>query len=257
MQSEYFIFDGIKSKDMENMYSIRTTSGLVESPFFGGQDSEEEWIGSRITPYDYRTQLKPIEFTIQISPLEKEWTPQMRNAIGRWLIHREYKSFQTADDLGKYYYARCIDAPNFQLASNRGYLELTFRTNSAFAFSPIYVDEFNLSNNNTSKVIELENLSNINQNYRPIIEIQLVNSETDVTLKNLSNGGKETKFTKLIANETVSIDNQNEIIVSSRATSNPFSKFNGEWVELVYGTNRIEVFGKCIIRTKMQYPILQ
>lgn len=257
MQSEYFIFDGVKSQDMEEMYSVRMESGLAESPFFGGQDIEEEWVGNRITPYDYGTQLNPIEFTIQISPLDKEWTPQLRNAIGRWLVHREYKSFQTCDDLGKYYYAKCIEAPNFQLASNRGYLELTFRTNSAFAFSPVYISDYNLSDNATTRIIEMDNYSNINQNYKPKIEIQLVDGETDITLKNLSNGGKEFKFVGLSPNEIVSIDNQNEFIVSSNPLSNPFSKFNENWLELVYGTNQILVTGVCKLWVKSIFPILQ
>lgn len=256
MQSEYFIFDGIKSSDMEEMYSVRMESGLATSPFFGGQDVEEEWVGNRITPYDYGTQLNPIEFTIQISPLDKEWTPQLRNAIGRWLVHREYKSFQTCDDLGKYYYAKCIEAPNFQLASNRGYLELTFRTNSAFAFSPVYISDYNLSDNATTRIIEMDNYSNINQNYKPKIEIQMTGS-TSVILKNLSNGGKVSAFTNLSPSEIVSIDNENEFIVSDNLLSNPFSKFNRNWLELAYGINRIEVTGKCIIRTKSQFPILQ
>ena len=256
MQSEYFIFDGIKSQDMEEMYLIRMESGLVTSPFFGGQDVEEEWVGNRITPYDYGTQLNPIEFTIQISPLDKEWTPQIRNAIGRWLVHRDYKLFQTADDLGKYYYARCIEAPNFQLASNRGYLELTFRTNSAYSWSPIYIESFDLIDNVKTTTIELDNLSNINQNYKPKVEIEMVGS-TDVTLKNLSNGGKIFEFKDLFDGEIVSVDSENEEIVSSRVTSNPFAKFNGEWLELVYGRNAIQVSGKCRIRVKSQFPILQ
>lgn len=257
MQSEHFIFDNIKSQDMEEMWLVRMESGLVESPFFGGQDIEEEWVGDRITPYDYGIQLNPIEFTIKISPLDKKWTPQLKNAIGRWLIHREYKLFQTCDDLGKYYYVKCVEAPNFKLASNRGYLELTFRSNSAFAWSPTYIDSHDLRINPTSKIITMDNLSNINQNYRPIIEIELTGGSTGVTLKNLSNGGLNFEFVGLSPNELISVDNENEFILSNNPLSNPFSKFDGDFLELVYGVNQIEVFGKCIIRTKMQFPILQ
>lgn len=257
MQSEHFIFDGIKSADM-NQYLIRMDGGGISSPFFGGQDIQEVRMKNKITPYHFGTEKEPIEFTIQISPLDKEWTPQKRNKIGKWLIHEDYKLFQTADDLGKYYYVIATEASEFELYNNdKGFITITFRSNSPYAWSPIYVNSYDLSTNTTTTIIELDNLSNINKNYRPKIEIELVGGETGVQLRNLSNGGQIFKFEGLSANERVSIDNENEVIKSDIPLSNPFLKFNRNFLELVYGTNRIEVTGKCKIWTKMQFPILQ
>ncbi len=256
MQSEHFIFNGIKSIDMDQ-YIVRIEGATTPSPFFGGQSISEEFVGDRIKPYHFKTTKDPIEFTIEISPVDEEWTPQRRNEVGRWLIHDTYKPFQTTGDMGKIYYAIATQAPNFTLYGNRGYVPFTFRTNSPYAWSPEYIDKFDLSDNIDKKIIVLENLSNINKNYKPIIEIELVDGETNIALKNLANKGKEFIFTDLIENEIVSIDNENEDIVSNRANSNPFAKFNKGWLELVYGENRIEVKGKCILRTKMQFPILQ
>lgn len=152
----------------------------------------------------------------------------------------------------------CVDAVNLNLyQGNKGYMEVTFKTSSPYAWTPIYVDEFNLSDNNTTKIIEMENISNVVKTYSPKIEIQLLNGATGVTLKNLSNGGKEFKFEGLYPNERVSIDNENHFILSDKPFSNPFAKFNGNFLELVYGVNQIEVTGKCKIWTKMQFPILQ
>lgn len=256
MQSEYFIFNGIKSIDMKQ-YLIRMDSGGIPSPFFGGQDIQEARMKNKIMPYHFGTEKEPIEFTIQISPLDKEWTPQMRNEIGKWLIHEDYKLFQTADDLGKYYYVIATEASEFELYNNKGFITITFRNNSPYAWSPVYVSDYDLSTNVTTKIIEMDNLSNINKNYRPKIEIQLVDGETNVQLKNLSNGGQIMKFEGLNPNERVSIDNENEVIQSDIPLSNPFLKFNRNFLELVYGTNQIEVTGKCKIWTKMQFPILQ
>lgn len=258
MQSEHFIFNGVKSSDMDQ-YIVRMDSGGVQSPFFGGQDIEEEYVGSRITPYHFGTTKRPIEFTVQISPLDKEWTPQRKSEIGRWLIHDTYKEFQTADDMGKYYYAIVIEAPNFELYSNKGFIPITFRTSSPYAWSPVYVDSFDISMM-SGNVIELSNLSNINVNYKPTIEIEFSGKEGELsaTLRNLSNGGKEFKLTKRYKSEVVSIDNENEEMVSNRQLSNPFSGFNGDWFELVYGINRIEVLGDVKrVRTKMRFPIIQ
>lgn len=256
MQSEHFIFNNIKSIDMDQ-YLIRTKGGAVSTPFFGGQSIKEDHMKGRITPYHTGTELDNIEFTIEISPLEKEWTPQRKNEIGKWLIHDTYKPFQTIDDLGKFYYAIVTKMPDFEMYGNQGFIPVTFRTNSAFAWSPVYLDEFDLSDNTTTTIIALNNLSNINRNYFPKIEIELVGTEKNVTLRNLSKAGEIFGFTNLLLNETVSVDNENEIIVSNKANSNPFEKFNRNWLELVYGVNNIEVTGKCKIWVKSQFPILQ
>ena len=255
MQSEHFIFNNIKSIDMDQ-YLIRTKGGAVSTPFFGGQSIKEDRMKGKLTPYHFGTELNPIEFTIEICPLEKEWTPQMKNEIGRWLVHDTYKPFQTADDLGKFYYAIVTEMPDFQMYGNHGYIPITFRTNSAFAWSPTYIDDFDLSTNETTTIIELNNLSNINRNYRPKIEFEVVGG-TDVQIKNLSNGGEIFKFEGLTVGEVISVDNENEVIVSSLFGSNPFSKFNKNWLELVYGTNRLEVSGKIKLFTKSIFPILQ
>ena len=256
MQSEHFIFNGIKSADM-GQYLVRMQSGGVSSPFFGGQDIEEDRMKGKLTPYHFGTELNPIEFTIEISPLDEDWTPQKRNEVGRWLIHDTYKPFQTADDLGKYYYCIVTEMPDFELYGNKGFIPITFRTNSAYAWSSTYISDFDLTNNETTTIIELHNLSNINKNYKPKIQFELVDGETDVQFKNLSNAGQIMKFENLNPLETISIDCENEIVKSSLLMSKPFEKFNKNFLELVYGVNQIEIQGRCKVWVKSQFPILQ
>lgn len=268
MESIHFIFNGIHSETM-NQYLIKMDTGGIASPFFGGQQLQEQRIGSRLLPYHYGTIKEPITFTIEISPLDREWTPQRRYEIGKWLIHDTYKEFQTSDDLGKIYYAVVTEAAGFELFTGKGFIPFTFRTNSPYAWSRPYIDEFDLTSNTSTlyggtkkTIIELENRSNINVNFKPVIEINLIN-DNSVILKNLSNGGKEFRFDEIVpmrpneaSNIILSVDNEREIIISDRNTLNPFATFNRGWLELVYGINRIEVTGKCKIRTKMQFPII-
>ena len=239
-----------------SQYLVHMDSGAVSSPFFGGQDIQEDRMKGKLTPYHFGTELEPIEFTIEISPLDKEWTPQLKNELGRWLVHDTYKSFQTADDLGKFYYAIVTEMPDFQMYGNHGYIPITFRTSSAYAFSPTYIDSFDMSTNETTTIKELNNLSNINRNYRPKIEFEVIEG-TDVQIKNLSNGGEVFLFEGLSVGEIISVDNENEVVISSLFGSNPFSKFNKNWLELVYGTNQLEITGKIKLWVKSQFPILQ
>lgn len=260
MESQYFIFDGIQSKEM-NLHIVRIgSSGFVESPYWGGRDIDEELHKNKLTASHYSVSKEPIEFTVQLALMDRfneprEWTPQERFKIADWLLHDTYKKLQTSDDLGKVYYAICTGVANLQLINTMGYLEITFRTNSPYAWSPIYIDRFDLSENETQQVIVLHNGSNVVERYMPKLEIEMKGS-TEVRLKNLSNGGEEFIISNRATFEVISFDNENRIVKGSLNT-NPFGDFNKNWLELVKGENRIEVIGKCILTTKSQYPIAQ
>lgn len=237
--------------------------GFVETPLWGARDvTEQDRLPSRITSYNYGVTKEPIQFTVQLALLDKhnnprEWTSTERFEISRWLLHDTYKEFQISDDLGKVYYAMCTEESNLHLMSGKGYMEVTFKTNSPYAWTRPYIDSFDLSRNESKQIITIANRSNVAKQYLPMVEVELVEG-TEFTLKNLSNKGKEFKFTDLKAGEIVSVDNENRMVYSSRNINiNPFKNFNRGWLELVYGDNQIEVEGKCRIRLKLQFPIAQ
>lgn len=262
MESQYFIFDGIPSSEMD-LYIMRIDhSGFVETPYWGSSKIREERLSKRLSPYLYGVDRDPIEFTVQFVLADsnfqpKIWTPQERYKIAKWLIHDTYKEFQTSDDLDKRYYAIVISDTDLNLINSQGYIEVKFRTNSPFAWTDVETKEFDLSSNTTSTTIQIENKSNVVAIYKPKIEIQMM-GDTSVTLKNLSNNSTEFKFVDLRTNELVSIDNENELVLSNYPINiNPFDNFNREWLELVQGINEIEVFGRCKLWIKTQFPIAQ
>lgn len=263
MESLHFIYDG-KTSDEMGLYIMRIDSsgGFVEVPFWGEAEIEEERYHNKLTPYYFSISYEPIEFTVQFVLADKymqpkKWTPQERYKIGEWLAPNGYKPFQTSDDLGKIYYAMCVSPVNLHLLNTKGYIEVTFRTNSPFAWTTPIADTINLSDNTSTRIIELENRSNVLKYYYPQLEIELVNNETNVSLRNLSDGGRVFSFEELLPNEIVSVDNKNKLILSNNPLSNPFKKFNRNWFRLVKGINRIEITGQCIIRYRMQFPIAQ
>lgn len=256
MQSEFFIFDGINSDDM-GLYNIRMDSGLIETPFMGNKDTITTKVKNKDRPYFHGINKDVLQFTLQFSLLDEEWTPEKTHEIARWLLHDTYKSFQSSDDLGKYYYVICTNGESIYKAHNKGYVELTFEANAPYAFSPIYLNEYDLELNTTTDTIQIENRSNINDYYYPRVEIWLKGTSTAITLKNLSDGGREFTFTGLQSGETISVDNENKYIISDVPSVYRFSNFNGNWFRLVYGINNIEVTGECVITVRTQYPIIQ
>lgn len=262
MRSEYFSFDGITSESM-GLYIVRMSSNtFIESPYWGNRSIREEQQYNKLIPYFYGVEREPIEFTLELALLNndlspQEWTSAKRFELARWLLHDTYKEFISSDDLGKIYYAICINDVNTHLINDQGYMELVFRTNSPFAWTPTMIVETDLSDNNTTAEIQYYNYSNVVSKYRPQLEIELVDDTRDIILRNDSNGGKEFKFTGLQLHEIVSVDNENELILSNIPNSTALSKFNKQWLELVYGENRIVVTGKCKITMRAQFPIAQ
>ncbi|WIV10546.1 phage tail domain-containing protein [Proteiniborus sp. MB09-C3] len=256
MESPYFIFDGIKSSDM-GLYIIELEPGRSLTPYWGSQSVIERNSRRKITTNLIGINRYPIEFNVKFSLLKNQWTTQKRNEIARWLLHDTYKEFQTCDDLGKYFYAICNSSSDLNLIHNRGYFELTFRTNSQFAWSPIYISEFDLSDNVSTKIIEVENKSNVVKYFYPKLQFSLKNNTTNFSIRNLSNGGKVFSFENLNPNETVGVDNEEKIVLSDNPMSNPFSKFNRNWLALVQGVNYLEITGQCDLKFKQRFPIAQ
>lgn len=251
------------------IYLIRTNTGMIESPFFGGVTINNIKVANRLTPFSFKGEYNYIEFEIEVSPLEKEWDIDTRRKVGQWLFKDEYKPFIFSDDLSKVYYAKASDASTLHTYSNKGYLKLKFVTNSPFAWSPVQIEEYDLKNK-SKETIEIFNHSNAVKYYYPKIEIQNTSGETfrvrngkkeysnKITIKNISNNNQTVVIDGFEGkDERISIDCQNELILSDLYDSKPFQRFNQEWLELVQGRNIIEISGKCKLWTKMQFPILQ
>lgn len=257
MESTQFIFDNQESRDM-GLSIVRMSGGMVESPFLSKSSIKEKKAIHNYKPYFQGVEKHNLEFNITVSPLENKWTPEFKRKIGKWLGQNSYKEFQTYDDLGKYYYAKCVNAANLNTVDERGYLELTFRTNSPYAYSPVHIVSYNLlSNPVEGTTINVVNESNIDDYFYPKIEFILDGTETDFSITNLSDNNRLFEFTELTGGETVSIDNYRQIILSDIPEEYRLKYFNKNWLRLLYGENSLLVKGKCELQIKMQFPIIQ
>ena len=250
-----FIFDGVKSSDM-NVQIVRVNSGLIETPFLAGREIIEDQPNRKSVPFHYRSKLNPLSFKLTFSLIDNLWDNQQLYDIANWLWQSDYKEFISADNLDRRYYViGTSQCPFFTNGIGEGYFEVEYRNRYPYALSPTYITDYDLSTNPTTTTIVMENLSNINlPYYYPEIEITLTGSATGFTLKNLSDGGRETIFTGLSASEIIYMNNEKKLIMSSTNT-NRFSLFNDNFFRLVKGQNYIQVTGTCTIQTRMTYPI--
>lgn len=255
MDNTTFIFDGKNSEEM-GLHIVRIDSGFYSSPFISGQSIIEDEINSNHIPVFYKIKKEPFKFDITFSLLDEEFTNEKKFELARWLIQEEYKQFISTDNIDKIYYVIATNQSDFMSAGMKlGYFTINFRTNAPWAYTPVYINQYDLSNILVPTTINIENKSNVLKYYKPEIEIELTGVSTGVTLTNLSNQGKQLILSNLSESEVIYINNTNKQIISNLSMYR-LGNWNKQTLDLVYGVNNIEVNNPCIIITKCQYPIL-
>lgn len=254
MHSIYFSFDGIKSVDM-GIYLVHLNSDLVTDPFLGERQIISESIVGNDIPYIYNVQTNPLQVTLTLSCLEGYWTLDKRRELARLLDQKKFCEFYSTSNIDKLYYLQYIGG--IDISTNRalqGYLTVKFINISPYTYSPVYstVKDFSLITEPT--LFEFTN-SGDNPLY-PEMWIQKIGSG-DLSIRNFSNGGQEFKFVNLLDSEVVYIDNRpnHHYIETDLVNTYRYDNFNGNYLKLPRGVNRLEITGACKIKFLYQFEI--
>ena len=250
-----FIFDNISSQDM-GLFIVRIGgSSENSSPFAPAQNIIEEKKYKNHIPAFYRAEKEPLEFEIICSLLDEEFTPEKKMQLSKWLIHEEYKEFISEDNPDLIYNVISTDKIDLiTFGSFKGYISIKFRCDAPWGYSSVYQNNFDLSASTLPTTITIYNYSNAVKYLYPEIEFTLSGTDTELTLTNLSNGGEIFEFTDLIIGEKIYTNNERKQIISDLGLYR-LSKFNKKWFRFVYGANRIEVTGKCLLSFRYKFPL--
>jgi len=257
-------FNGQNSFEIHGIKLISLDSGFVESPAGGSKNIISEKSSYRDIPFYYRTELNVMQFKIVISPIEKVWTPTLRQNVFEWISTRTPKEFRTNDDYGKLCYCICTnELIVMQNAIGQGYVELEFTATTPYWLSEKITQTENCTTASVEVpiVFEIFNYSNVLHSkfmndcyYFPKMTIDLYGSNTGINLINTSDGNRAFTFTELSVGESLYIDNDLYQIISS--TDSPrINDFNKNWFRLVRGNNIIQCTTPCTIQYTCQYPI--
>jgi len=251
-----FTYNGISSIDMGVML-VKIDTGMVEQNFGMPRSIITSKIKDVLQPLFYGFEEEPIRFKIIIAK-QGEWTTTDRMNICKWLFQNNYRDFISNDDITIIYKCVAIGQPKFyNNANNQGYAEIEFECDAPHAWSPVFVRQFDLSSNTTSITIEVENKSNMDDIYHyPEIEFTLVDDATSFKLVNLQDGGRIFEFTGLEEQETVYINNKTKYIKSDTGLYRLSNLTDKQFFRMVYGINNVEVFGKCLLTIRSQFPIV-
>jgi phage-related protein len=254
--SEYFIFNGQKSEDF-GIVNVNVNSGMQSEPFVAGRTIKEQVIRGRDRPYYFGIQLQPLEFTVSFA-FTQPWDSDLIKSVARWLTTPNYYvPMQFSDNLDIYYYCLCVDSP--ELIHNclaEGYINLKFRCDGAYAYSPIYTTNvFDYSNNPSGGTqYKFENYGDVE--CQPIIYIQKIGTGDDIKIINTSNSGQTLILTGLQDQENIVVDCELNTIETDIPLTYRYSNHNGVFLSMVRGFNYLTIQGKCKLQWKYQFRIL-
>ena len=242
------VYDGILLSD-KNGIQISDSSGMFTENFLANKKIIEEKIRGRDEPYFYGVERDCISFPLAFV-FDEFLTEERKSEIARLLDHDTYKPLHAEENPQRIYYAMCVDTPqHIHNGIQMGYVTLNFRTSSPYAYSPVFIDRHDLSDNTDGEEIVIDNKGDIE--CKPRFEITML-EDGDVSIRNISNMGNEMKFTNLQTNETVVIDCAQQDIESD--VTDRYENFNDEFISLrEYSKNHLIVQGKCILKIKYQF----
>ena len=255
-----FTFDGISNKEMGVIMVTMDSSGVLSTH---GQEYQSEMVMDYSIGYadafyyGVTHQIVPMDFTISLvdevgNP--QSWTVDERIRILRWLKQSDFKAFTTEDNPEVIYYLKCTNVKKDFNADMKGTLTVTMQPSSPYAFTP-WINQMCTNADGLAKNIMIDNVSNLDEKYYPILEI--VSHQVGQTISIINDTTGETAFTitDLVENEVVTIDGLMKYIESSTG-ENRLMNSNRKWFYLNQDINSITITGKCDINFKCQYPLI-
>lgn len=253
MDSIYFSYDGEKSSDL-GVYLVKIGSGLNIDPFLADRELNTEKIAGNPIPYFYGYDDNPLTYTLTLSCLEGYWTLEKRRQVARWLSRGKFCEFFSTDSPERLFYFQYVGGVDLQTNGlQQGYIEVQMQNISPYTYSPIYQRTFDLSTITSPSVIELPNKGD--EVLKPELWIEKIGIG-DISIKNLSDGGREFLIRNLSDTETVYFDNERRHIETDLPLTYRFDDFNGNYLELpTYSISRLQVTGACILSFKYQFKL--
>lgn len=137
----YFSYAGQKSVDY-GIINVNLSSGMLEENFVPSRSIVEEKIKGRDQPYFMRTEVEPLQFSVSFA-FEESWDSDKIREVARWLTQHDYYqelTFTTEEGVNpeRIFYALVVDeATLIHNGLRQGYITLTFRCDSPYAYSPV------------------------------------------------------------------------------------------------------------------------
>lgn len=237
-----FIFDSIPSS-VYGLYICSPDGGSVRVPGSNDVEPVMQEVYGRPVPYIFGVRQTPvIQFDVSFFAM-REITADESNAIQSWLFgQQKFKKLQIVQpDMESMYFNCLLKNPQVRREGNLivGYDATVFCDAPwGWGFEKTFYRAFtDLFNQFT-----IINSGGNNDYLYPHITVKMGVSGGNFNLFNVSEGNRATSFTGLAANETLTVDNDLNIITSSTGLKR-LGNFNKLWFRLIPGKNIINILG--------------
>lgn len=252
--SQYFIFDGIKSSDM-GISNVSVSSGLYSEPFLSSREIIDIEIKDRDEPYFQRIKKDPLNFSITLF-FDEGWNENTLREVARWLDVNYYKPLQFSENINRIFYILPVNASEvIHNGLNEGYFTLDVRNKSSYTYSPIYQSQlYDLSNNS----LEGTRIDYVNQgdvNYSPELHITKIGTG-DVSIVNHTYSGQRFELSSLQDGEEIVVNGECQDIETNLLNTYRYDNHNDIFLETVRGVNRLQVYGNCKLFFQSQFKTL-
>lgn len=253
--SIYFKYRGEYSKHygILNVQIGGMATDMYNEPFLPNRELNEVMVRGRVKPYHQDIQKEPLEFSLSFA-FDNRFSERLIRRTARWLSPDYYQELIFSNNPSRIFYAMPVQQSEFiHNGLKQGYLNLTFRCNSAYSYGNVYVSHVYESDTN-GKYINFKNNGDLN--IYPEIVLEKVGSG-DISIKNLSDGGKEMIFEDLEDEEVVYIDNEEEEIKTNIENKYRFDNHNDVFLKMLKGINKIKMQGEFKLKFRWQPILLQ
>lgn len=248
MLSKYLdlVFDG-KSSKRAGFMCVQTQDGLYSDPFVASKTINENAVENRDVPYFRSVSSQPLEFDLNLYWLNKI-TENGEQLLRQWLNKKTYSEFYFNEySIRRYFGIMTTGTQNYS-GADEGFTTLHIRCNSPYAYSPAMSDYINISSDGINYTLENKG----DELMHPYIQLEKI-GDGYVSIMNLTNGGKTCVVDSLKDGETITIDNDNEMIESDIDNVYHADDHNDTWVSLPIGRNRLFIKGECKMKIYWRY----
>ena len=241
-----FVFDSIPSRNYDLRIMDFQSSGVDSEDVGSEVDIVQKTIYRRSRPYFYgRSTNKNLEFDLTIGSADPI-SADDRSIINKWMLGRmDYLPFQIIQsDMSSIIFYVIFDKASAKYVGN---------VNRGMSFHGICRDPWGFEEQKTliktysvsAIVNETWNFMNLSANsdyLKPTLSFTMAGIGTYLNLTNITDNSRIFSFTGLSALETMTVDNDREIISSSTGLMR-MSNFNKKFFRLIPGLNQITIDG--------------
>lgn len=254
-----FVFDGIPSERFGLVVAGINNTNQSPGHMGGKLDIQEDRIARRSTGLHYGAiSNEPLSFPISFTVDRDNHFLDRYDvaAIAGWLTgHQQYKKLVICqpDLLDVHYMCLITDLVSCEVGGRIVGFTATVSCNGPYAYrtAPATVFEFQ----NEEESVIYCNFSNVNDYYRPVIEIST--QSTIVSIRNSTDGSLFTLSDMPAIAKTIRIDCLNQVMESSDGM-NLYQHWNKDikkvFPQFLRGANQLEVYGCTALTIKNEFP---